>query len=456
MSNDTIYALATPPGTGALAIIRICGNSTLKVVQNLTKKNLANLKPNTAVFCKIYSENKVLDEVILSYFKTPHSFTGEDIIEITCHGSPFIIHETLKLLSTNGARIAAPGEFSMRAYLNGKMDLVQAEAIADIIAAETANAHNVAMNQMKGHFSNDINNLKNQLINFASLMELELDFSEEDVEFANRTEFKNLLDELFTTINPLIDSFKIGDAIKNGIPVVIAGKPNAGKSSLLNSLLKEERAIVSEIAGTTRDTIEEDCIINGIKFKFIDTAGLRHAGDQIEALGIKRALEKVNTAALVLYVFDLTENTVDTIINDTKLLSKSSEQIILVGNKRDKCKDLEKNINEFQKSFSNSFIALSALKNEGIHELKQLLFEKSVANNINTNASMVTNLRHLEALRETKNALTRVEEGLKNNLSGDLIAMDIRQALYFLGSITGTIVVDDILGTIFSRFCIGK
>lgn len=455
--SSTIYALSTPTGVGAIGVIRVSGPQAIAVVQNLTKKDLSQLSANAAVFCRLEKEDAILDETILTFFKAPHSFTGEDVLEIACHGSPYILQNIMHELGNNGAQIAAPGEFTMRAYLNGKMDLAQAEAVADLIAAESEAAHKIAMNQMRGGFSNEINTLREQLIHFASMIELELDFAEEDVEFANRDAFKKLIQDIFNLLNPLINSFEMGNVIKNGVPVVLAGRPNAGKSTLLNALLQEERAIVSEIAGTTRDTIEEDLIINGVKFRMIDTAGLREAQDQIEAIGIKRSLQKVAQAALVIYVFDMMRTEVKEVEKDVISLGRNNDEIILVANKADQLEQNEMiNTEDFFARLPKECVRVSAAQQKGIHELKEYIYNRAIKNKINPNGVMVTNQRHLEALVATKKDLERVVEGMEQGISGDLIAMDVRQALFHLGSITGAITTDDLLGNIFSKFCIGK
>ncbi len=455
--NTTIYALSTPSGTGALALIRVSGNKTIALLECICDRKLANLEPNKSIFCRIKRKDVIIDEVVLTYFKGPHSFTGEDTIEISCHGSSFIIQQILNLLEEYGGTMAQPGEFSMRAFLNGKMDLSQAEAVADLIASENEASHSIAMNQLRGGFSNEIKVLREELINFASLIELELDFSEEDVEFANRTQLLALVDKINGILTTLINSFEYGNAIKNGIPVAIVGAPNAGKSTLLNALVNEERSIVSAIPGTTRDVIEDTVTFEGIQFRFIDTAGIRgNVNDEIEKIGIERAFEKIEQAQIVLYCGSAVKD--DNTTGENILLAKvkaeelkekyPNKKIILVATKSDKG-------NTVEKPKVPHAIFISA-KTKNIDELKSSLIvfirnKKTSYNNV-----IVTNTRHLNALKKAQESLLRASTGLTDKLSGDLIAMDIRSSLHYLGEITGTISTEDLLGNIFGKFCIGK
>ncbi len=455
--TTTIYALSTPQGIGALALIRVSGPNAIPLLEKIVDRKLNTLEHGKAIFCRIQSKGNIIDEIILTYFKDPNSFTGENTIEISTHGSPFIIGEILKLLEEFGGTMAQPGEFSQRAFLNGKMDLSQAEAVADLIASENEAAHSIAMNQLRGGFSNEIKILREELINFASLIELELDFSEEDVEFANREQLVKLLEKINSILNLLIDSFKYGNAIKNGIPVAIIGAPNAGKSTLLNALLNEEKAIVSAIPGTTRDVIEDTVTFEGIQFRFIDTAGIRgNVNDEIEKIGIERSFEKIEQAQIVLYCGSAVKD--DNTTGENILLAKvkaeelkqkyPDKKIILVATKTDKG-------NTIDKPKAPQAIFISA-KTKNIDELKSSLIvfirkQKTSYNNV-----IVTNVRHHSALIKARESLLRANEGLTNKISGDLIAMDIRQSLHYLGEITGTISTEDLLGNIFGKFCIGK
>lgn len=465
--EDTIVALATANGTGAIAVIRLSGKNAIQIADTIfesvhKKKQLINQKSHTLHLGFVKDDSKTLDQALFSIFKNPHSYTGEDVVEVSCHGSIFIQQQIIQLLIKKGARMANPGEFTLRAFLNGKMDLSQAEAVADLINADSEVAHQTALQQMRGGFSNELANLRKQLIHFASMLELELDFATEDVEFADREEFNRLLQRLEKNIKFLLDSFSLGNVIKEGIPVAIAGKPNAGKSSLLNMLFNEEKAIVSDIAGTTRDTIEDTLTINGINFRFIDTAGLRQTEDQIEAIGVKRAKEKIQEAKILLYVFDQHDTTIDEIKTDLDSFIREDLKIILVQNKIDLLDLSSQNI--FKKELervifpihTNTLITLSAHDSEAVLALRNLL-----ANEVNqiptTSQTIVTNSRHFASLNEALTSIQNVKEGLEMAIPGDLLAQDVRQALYHLGEITGEIDIDtDILGTIFSEFCIGK
>jgi len=467
LTNDTICALATPAGQGAIAVIRISGNNALNIGDAIFfKKNsnkdfqLSKAKSHTLHFGEIRDGNKIIDEVLVAIFKKPHSYTGEDTLEISCHGSVYIQKQLLKLLISKGARMAQPGEFTLRAFLNGKLDLSQAEAVADLIASDSEVSHQMAMQQMRGGFSKEIAELREKLINFAALIELELDFSEEDVEFANREELRNLIHNLRARIKKLIDSFAAGNVFKNGVPVAIIGKPNAGKSTLLNTLLNEERAIVSDIAGTTRDTIEEEINLNGVMFRFIDTAGIRSTSDKVEAIGIEKTYEKISKAAIVVYIFDVTKENPENIKQDIELIQKNTSSInvpiIIVGNKIDVA-TLNTVKEKFHLNSNFNPIYISAKNAINIEELKNKLISLIDMGILKSEQSIVSNTRHLEALNNTLQALDMVLVGLDNHISGDLLALDVRKALKHLGEITGSIDVDkDILGTIFSKFCIGK
>ncbi len=460
--DDTITAIATPPGSGAIAVIRLSGNKSFRILKKIfyPKKKNAKFNAYSILFGTIKDGEEIIDEVLVSFFKSPHSYTGEDSIEISCHGSIFIQQKILNLLIDSGARLAEPGEFTQRAYLNGKMDLSQAEAVADLIASESKSAHKIAMQQMRGGFSHDLKLLREKLIYFASLIELELDFSEEDVEFADRTQLFELINEIIEKIDRLSNSFKLGNAVKSGINVVIIGRPNAGKSTLLNKILNDERAIVTDIPGTTRDTLEEVINIRGIKFRFIDTAGLRNTNDKIEKIGVKRALEQVKKASVYIYLFDSNSLSVNEIKKDLKELPDDKLRLI-AANKTDLASD--KKISELNNSDLDSYsdagqlIFISAKKNEGIHLLEKVLFSILNLDEIYSNETIVADTRHYRALENAKSYLNNVKNGLESQISGDLLAIDIRSSLHELGTITGEISVDkDILGTIFGKFCIGK
>lgn len=459
--NDTIVALATPQGIGAIGVIRLSGPQAIAICESvfatksLKKKHLENKASHTIHFGVIHENDVIIDEVLVSLFKTPHSYTGENTVEISCHGSQFIQQHLIQLFIKKGARLANHGEFTLRAFLNGKLDLSQAEAVADLIASKSSASHQVAMQQMRGGFSNQIKTLRQNLIDFASLIELELDFSEEDVEFADRSDLKTLVNTIQRIVQRLIDSFEVGNVIKNGIPVAIVGKPNAGKSTLLNALLDEERAIVSDIPGTTRDVIEDEMTIDGVQFRFIDTAGLRETNDIIESIGVEKAYEQIKLSSIAIYLFDVHEITASElklIVNDiTPHLNNA--QLVLVANKIDK-EDMEYTYREFAEYKDMLFI--SAKEKIGIDEFKKHMVALFDNRTINVTETIVTNARHVEALRHTNVALIKVLDGLNHNVSGDFLAMDIRQALHYLGTITGEISSDDLLTNIFSRFCIGK
>ena len=453
--TDTIVALATPAGTGAIGIIRLSGPEAISIANSVFKgKDLSKQASHTLHFGKITNGNVVIDEVLASIFIAPHSYTKENSVEFSCHGSAYIIAQIIKLLISKGARMAKAGEFTMRAFLNGQLDLSQAEAVADLIASQNAASHQIAMNQMRGGFSSELQALRSELINFASLVELELDFSEEDVEFANRAQMKNLILQILKVITRLINSFELGNVIKNGIPVVIAGKPNVGKSTLLNALLNEERAIVSEIAGTTRDTIEDEMSIQGLRFRFIDTAGIRETDDVIEAKGVARSMEKINSSAVILYVYDASQTSLSelqTIIAEfIPILEKNNSTLFLVENKSDKNTAAPYEIEGLR------HIQISALLKTGMQTLENELVKLVDLAALESGQSIVSNLRHAEALQNAAIALEKVLNGIDNPITSDFLAIDIKQALYHLGEITGSISTDDLLDNIFSKFCIGK
>ncbi len=452
--EDTIVALATPSGIGAIGVIRLSGSSAIEITNLVFKgKNLNEQKSHTIHFGKIVDQEVVIDEVLVSVFIAPSSFTKENVIEISSHGSPYILQKIIKLLLSKGARLAKAGEFTKRAFLNGQFDLAQAEAVADLINADTEATHMAAMNQMRGGFSKKIKLLREELIHFASMIELELDFAEEDVEFADRSQLINLIITLQQEIKKLIDSFSVGNVIKNGVPTVIAGKPNAGKSTLLNILLNEEKAIVSDIPGTTRDFIEDEIHIEGISFRFIDTAGIREARDKIEALGIERTKAKMKAASVIIYLVDLVEEDIEEIKVEEEKLKALGIPFLFVGNKTDKISDSR--INKLGQHFPG-MIFISASGDKNIDTLKDALIHLVNLDKFKTGDTIVTNIRHIDSLTNTQTALDDVMKGIDNHVTGDFLAMDIRQALHYLGEITGEITTDDLLGNIFSKFCIGK
>lgn len=464
--NDPIIALATPSGTGAIAVIRISGLDTITLVASFFAsvhgKDLGKQKSHTLHLGHIKDGGRILDEVLVSIFKGPHSYTGEDVVEISCHGSAYIQQQIIQLFLRNGCRAAQAGEFTLRAFLNGKLDLSQAEAVADLIASDNDASHQIAMQQMRGGFSSDIKKLRAELLNFASLIELELDFAEEDVEFADRNEFYKLINQITHTLKNLIDSFAVGNVIKNGIPVAIVGEPNVGKSTLLNALLNEDRAIVSEIAGTTRDAIEDEIVIGGIGFRFIDTAGIRETTDVVESIGIKKTFEKIAHAQVVLYLVDnsrLTVDSLDTFKTEVeKIKSKYPQKpLVVIINKVDLLSKVEFDALKSQLETLNlKFETISAKQNIGIEELKNTLLSFVNTGALHNNETIVTNSRHYDALLKALEAIHKVKEGLDTGLSGDLLAMDIREALTHFGEITGHVSNDELLGNIFANFCIGK
>ena len=448
--DDTIAAIATPAGIGAIGVLRLSGNQSYDIVQKLfSSKNLQELPANTLHVGYLKEGRNILDEVVISLYKKPASYTGEDVIEISCHGSPFVQQQVLDALIRNGARLAKPGEFTQRAFLNKKLDLTQAEAVGDLIASNTKASQEAALKNMRGGFSTILIKLREELIKFSALIELELDFSEEDVEFADRHQFSLLINNIESTVNQLLESFKLGNVIKNGVSVAIVGKPNAGKSTLLNTLLNENRAIVSDIAGTTRDTIEETVNINGILFRLIDTAGIReHSQDIIENMGVIKSKEKIRQANIVLYLYDINELNSQELFSILEEIKEQNSNVIAVANKADVFKK--------ESSFGKNEIIISAKENIGIDELNEALFIMATGSGLNTENVVITNARHYAALTEVAKSLQEIKRGLENRISGDLLAPDIRTSLYYLGEITGEITNEDRLDYIFSKFCIGK
>lgn len=446
--DDTIVALATPPGIGAIGVIRISGPYAITYTNELfTSKNLEEQPTHTLHVGLLKQGKEVLDQVVVALYKNPASYTGEDVVEISCHGSPFIQEKIMAAFTAKGCRIAKPGEFTQRAFLNGKLDLAQAEAVADIIASNTEASRNAALKNIRGGFSNDLSFLREELVKFSALIELELDFSQEDVEFADRNKFLQLIQTLQQQTQQLLHSFKLGNVIKNGVQVAIIGKPNAGKSTLLNTLLNEDRAIVSAIAGTTRDTIEEVLNIDGILFRLIDTAGIRqHTSDEIETIGVGKSLEKAEQADVIVYVYDAS-TPVDVVQQETAWLTSLNKPFVLIANKADATLNFQK---------PDEAIAISAKFGEGIAELKKALVKKTVGGDIHTESTVVTNARHYHALEKLNDALNEIQLGVQNNLPGDLLALDIREALHYLGTITGEVTNEEQLDFIFNKFCIGK
>lgn len=470
-SGDTICAVATPGGSTAISVIRVSGDSAVDISNNIFKPisgpALIDGESRKMRFGKIIKGEELIDEVLIVFFLSPNSYTGENLVEIYCHGSQFIRKEIMMLLFSNGARQADPGEFSLRAFLNGKMDLSQAEAVADLISSETSAAHKIAINQMKGGFSKELSQMRSSLLNLVSLMELELDFSEEDVEFADRNHLNTLLKNVKNHIENLIDSFTLGNVIKNGVPVAIVGATNTGKSTLLNSLLGEDRAIVSDIHGTTRDFIEDIVNIDGTSFRFIDTAGIRKTEEKIEILGIERTFEKIKKATIVVLLLDSErpDGFHDSLIKIKESLNSSSQFLIIAINKSDSFQsddaiklmiDNVKNISELNGLSPIAVLPLSAKNKTGIEKLKEVISSAGEIKNMPSDSLLVTNIRHHQALILALDALVRVEEGIQMNLSTDLLTQDIRESLYHLGEIVGEINSEEILGNIFSKFCIGK
>jgi tRNA modification GTPase len=461
IDKDNIIALATPAGSGAISIIRISGSKSIEITDSLFKsKNGSKLigkNSHTITLGQITDGNRIIDQVLISLFIAPKSYTGENVVEISCHGSSYVQNEIIKLFIDNGCRAAKAGEFTLRAFLNGKIDLSQAEAVADLISSKSSASHKIALDQMRGGFKSDIKELRQQLLDFASLIELELDFSEEDVGFANLNELKKLIHKIKETISVLIDSFAAGNVIKNGIPIVIVGEPNTGKSTLLNAILNDERAIVSDIPGTTRDTVEDEIILNGINYRFIDTAGIRATKDKIESVGIKKTFEKVESSSIVLYMLDSSVTDSNKINDSKQIINKiikdfPDKNLIIVANKIDigDSKLIESHFKEFK------HICVSAKHSTNIDELKQQISSCIDLNEINTNSSVVTNSRHYDLLCKSSVEIENVLKGIDDKISGDLLAIDIRQALQYLGELTGEVTNDEVLGNIFSKFCIGK
>lgn len=470
LHQDTIVALATPSGTGAIAVIRVSGESAIQIVDGVFRsvkdKSLLQQKTHTVHLGHILDDNKTLDQVLVTLFKGPHSYTGENTVEISCHGSSFIQQQIIQLLLRKSCRMATAGEFTLRAFLNGKMDLSQAEAVADLIASDNEAAHQISIQQMRGGFSNEIAQLRTELLNFASLIELELDFAEEDVEFADRSQFTALLERISFVLKRLIDSFAIGNVIKNGIPIAIVGEPNVGKSTLLNALLNEERAIVSDIAGTTRDTIEDELVVGGIGFRFIDTAGIRETEDVVESIGIKRTFEKMEQAQIVLYLLDgslLTKMPTREILSHFELEIEKlknrfpDKPVVVILNKMDQLsiKEASEMIQKLQENHPDT-LAISAKNKAGIEELKNKLLSFVDSGLLRNDQTIVTNARHYDSLLKALEEIQKVQFGLESGLSSDLLAIDIREALYHFGMITGQVTNDELLGNIFANFCIGK
>ena len=453
--DDTIVALATPPGIGAIGVIRLSGSAAITIANQLfPAKDLTQQLSHTLHVGLIEDNEANLDEVVISLFKNPKSYTGEDVVEISCHGSPYVQQQVMQACINHGARLAHPGEFTQRAFLKGKLDLTQAEAVADLIASNTSASQKAALNNIRGGFSIVLKALREQLISFSALIELELDFSGEDVEFADRKQFYTIIESAQTTTLELLASFQLGNVIKNGVSVAIIGKPNAGKSTLLNTLLNENRAIVSEIAGTTRDTIEEIINIDGILFRLIDTAGIReHSTDVIELVGMEKSMEKMKSADVVLYIFDVNSITGDELKTIITQFEKTNKKYLLAANKIDASE--VKNVQEKFKDVSK-IILISAKNKTGIQDLKNALFASTVNENLTTENIVITNARHYAALKQVQHSIVDIKAGLENNIPGDLLALDIRHCLHFISEITGDITNEDVLDFIFSKFCIGK
>tara|TARA_Y100000991_G_scaffold125530_1_gene94508 strand:- start:549 stop:1910 length:1362 start_codon:yes stop_codon:yes gene_type:complete len=446
--SESICAISSPPGIGGVSLIRISGAESFSVVEKIFSKSLKVNNGYQVLYGKIIEKKQIIDDVIVTVFKNPHSFTGENTVEINCHGSTFIQQKIIELLISNGARLALPGEFSKRAFLNGKLDLSQTEAIADLINSKSSAAHEIAIKQLKGGISSELKILRNKLIEFASLIELELDFSEEDVEFADREHLNELIQDLITHIDQLKKSFQYGSAIKNGVSTVIAGRPNAGKSTLLNNILNENRAIVSPIAGTTRDTIEEIITINGIDFRLVDTAGIRNTEDEIEKIGVAKTLEKINLSSLIIYIYDSLSTTQKEVDEDLSKYIENKVPCLVIANKIDLVKS--------SKDIPKHHLIASLKTAPNTLKIKDSIFELFDRNNVHNESVIISNMRHFEALELAYNELIKVEKGLSENIPGDLIAMDIRQVLHYIGTITGNFSSDELLGNIFANFCIGK
>jgi tRNA modification GTPase len=465
IQNDTIVALASPSGSGAIAVIRVSGAEAISICKSVfssvSGKDISKQKSHTLHLGHVVDGDKIIDQVLLSIYKGTNSYTGENTIEISCHGSTYIQQQIIQLLLRKGCRMANAGEFTLRSFLNGKMDLSQAEAVADLISSDNEASHQIAMQQMRGGFSNEIMQLRQELLNFASLIELELDFAEEDVAFADRTQFRDLLNRIEFVLKRLIDSFAVGNVIKNGIPIAIVGEPNVGKSTLLNALLNEERAIVSEIAGTTRDTIEDELVIGGIGFRFIDTAGIRDTEDVVESIGIKKTFEKIEQAQVVLYLFDSLKFKVQSseyILEIEKIKNQFPlKPLVVIINKLDLMTEFEvSTIGKELEKLNIKLIFISAKDNIGVDELKNQLLSFVNTGALRNNETIVTNTRHYDSLLKALEEIQKVNFGLQTNISSDLMAIDIREALYHFGMITGEVTNDELLGNIFANFCIGK
>ncbi len=448
LQEDTICALATGGGLSAIAVLRLSGKEAIKITNAVFSKDISASKSHTIHFGTISDSTKIIDEVLVSIFKDGKSYTGEETVEISCHGSTFIQNKLLQLFITEGCRMATAGEFTIRAFRNGKLDLSQAESVADLIASESEAAHQTALKQLRGGFSNKLQELRTKLIDFASLIELELDFSEEDVEFADRKQFETLLTAIKEELEKLVQSFKLGNVIKNGIPVAILGAPNVGKSTLLNTLLNEDKAIVSDIAGTTRDAIEDELNIEGFKFRFIDTAGIRETTDTIENLGIKKSIEKAGIANIILFLIDADADLDNQLLELEKIKTSAGDKLLLVINKIDLKPEIKDNV--------KNALFISAKKDEGIETLKERLLTFVNTEQLSNNETIVTNLRHYEELQLTLHEINSIINGLNSGLTGDFLAANIRQSLFHLGSITGEVTTDTLLGNIFGKFCIGK
>ena len=455
-TTDTICSISTPQGIGAIAIVRMSGPQAYPIAQQLFKFDLTSLHPYEAKYAELYDEQQLVDQVVLLKYAAPHSYTGEDMVEISCHGSVYIQQKILELLLEKGCRMAKPGEYTMRAFMNGKIDLPQAEAIGDLIESQSEASHHLAVNQLKGAFSAKIRDLRSQFMEFASLLELELDFSEEDVQFANRERLTALLKELKSEVDSLIDSFKTGNAIKRGIPVAIIGKPNVGKSTLLNTLLQDERAIVSHIPGTTRDTIEDVLNIGGVTFRFIDTAGIRNADDEIENYGIERTYQAVAKANVILYMVDAVNTSVEEIQEEIKFLQEdvdmSDKHLVIVANKIDALTEMPRHLKHLK---DYEIVYVSAKRNVNIEAITDLLLAWA-ARHKRTDYAMLTNVRHYDIFLKIRASIANVEKGLSEGIPTDLLAIDVREALHNLGLVTGEIATDDILNLVFGKFCIGK
>ena len=452
--EDTIVAPSTPPGVSALAVVRLSGSQAFDIIDSVfPSKDLKAQASHTLHYGTLQDGEEIIDEVVVGLFRAPRSYTKEDVVEISTHGSPFIVQRVTNLMIAHGARMAEAGEFSKRAFMNGQFDLAQAEAVADLIHSDSEASHRAAISQMRGGFSDQIQKLREELIHFASMVELELDFSEEDVEFASREQLQKLINGLLDAINPLIESYQLGNVIKNGVPTVIAGKPNAGKSTLLNTLLNEERAIVSDIPGTTRDTIEDEISLGGIQFRFIDTAGLRETSDEIEAIGVERTRQKLQQANLILFLFDLSTEPLEAIKASLAELDEKGIPYLAIGNKTDLAP--AEVLSRFREM--NETVTISASSGEGISELKEAILHKVHLDEINSGNIVVTNVRHYQNLLQAKGALEDVLKGIDEKITQDFLALEIRTALSALSEITGQeITTEDLLENIFSKFCIGK